>query len=262
MTPTPTARATSMATYLQPIALTASWLALVALGTCCFFAPRGAEAQPTIDDLVGFAWSMAIAGAVAAVTAFAIGGRRRWAIQLAFSVFVLVACAALLLAYFLWFDISFARQQMDFWSFQRIQHGAQHWAEQLAGYHGPLGAAVGIAFGAVAGLLIKFGRQRPRLATATALAILFLFASDLGRQFAFGTVTWLGWRLRYHFVPGSISSDEISVTAMIFGATTGAVVAGLAMYATRSRRIPRSSSLEPFGTTQSAVHAPRSSLDT
>jgi hypothetical protein len=44
-------------------------------------------------------------------------------------------------------------------------------------------------------------------------------------------VTWLGWRLRHFFVPGSISSDQISVTAMIFGAIAGAVIASLAMYA-------------------------------
>jgi hypothetical protein len=47
-------------------------------------------------------------------------------------------------------------------------------------------------------------------------------------------VTWLGWILRYHFVPGSISDDQISITGMIFGAITGAVVANLAIYATRA----------------------------
>jgi hypothetical protein len=88
---------------------------------------------------------------------------------------------------------------------------------------------------------MRFGRQRPRLATGTALAILFLFASDLGRQFAVDLVTWLGWRLRYHFVPGSISDDQISITGMIFGAIAGAVVAGLAMYATRSAAEPHAS---------------------
>jgi hypothetical protein len=58
----------------------ASWLALVALATACFFAPRGAEAQPTMDDVVGFGCSMAIAEAAAAIAVFAIAGRRRWAI--------------------------------------------------------------------------------------------------------------------------------------------------------------------------------------
>jgi hypothetical protein len=242
----PAGRATSIATYLEPLAIAASWLGLAALGTGCFFAPRGAEVQPTMDDVVGFGCSIAIAGAAAAVTAFAIGGRKRWALQLAFSVLLLGASAVLLLLYFLWFDTTFVRQRMDLWSFQRLQHIAASWAQQLAGYHGPLAAAAGAAFGAVAGLLIKIGRHRPRLATGTGLAFLFLFASDFGRQFSVDVVTWLGWRLRYLFFPWSISSDDISITAMIFGAITGAAVAGLAMYATRSRQTPRSGSIEPF----------------
>ena len=230
-----------VATYLQSVAVGATWLALVTLATGCFFAPRGAEAQPTMDDVIGFGFSMAIAAAAAAIAAFAIGGWRKWAIQLALSVLLVGTVTASLLLYFLWLDPTFARQQMDLWSFQRLQHVAPRRAEQLAGYHGPLRAAVGIAVGAVAGLLMRFGRQRPRLATGTALAILFLFASDLGRQFAVDLVTWLGWRLRYLFVRGNISDDHISITGMIFGALGGAVVAGLAMYATRSAAEPHAS---------------------
>ena len=86
----------------------------------------------------------------------------------------------------------------------------------------------------VAGLLTILGRHRPRLAMGTALIILFAFASGFGRQFAFELVTWLGWILRSQFVPGSISDDQISITGMIFGAITGAVIANLAIYATRA----------------------------
>ena len=76
-------RPTRIATYLRPVVVAASWLALVALATGCFFAPRGAEAQPTMDDVIGFGCSMAIAGATAAIAAFGIGGRKRWAVELA-----------------------------------------------------------------------------------------------------------------------------------------------------------------------------------
>jgi hypothetical protein len=44
-----------------------------------------------------------------------------------------------------------------------------------------------------------------------------------------------------YFVPGSISDDQISITGMIFGAIAGAVVAGLAMYATRSSAVRHAS---------------------
>ena len=137
--------------------------------------------------------------------------------------------------YFLRFNPTLLRQQMDFWTFERLQHIAPRWGEQLAGYHGPLGAAVGIAVGAAAGLLTRLARRRPRRAMVAAFAILFAFTSDLGRRFAVDLVTWTGWRLHYHFVPGSISDDQISITGMIFGAIAGAIAAGLAMYATRPR---------------------------
>ncbi len=235
MTRIPEARPTPVAACLQPVAIAATWLTLVTLATAVFFAPRGAEAQPTLDDVVGFGCSMAIAGAAAAVAAFGIGGRKRWAIQLALSVLLVGAIAALLLAYFFWLDPTFARLRMDLWSFEQIRHSASCWAVQLPGYHGPLGAAVGIVLGTATGLLIRFQRQRPRLATGTALAILFAFALEPGRQFAFDLVTWTGWRLRYHLVPWSISDDQISITGMILGAIAGAVVAGLAANAARPR---------------------------
>ena len=74
-------------------------------------------------------------------------------------------------------------------------------------------------------------RTLTRLATGTAFAILFLIASDLGREFVLGALTWLGWLLRYHFVPWSITSDQdqISITAMIFGAIASAAIADLAV---------------------------------
>lgn len=132
----------------------------------------------------------------------------------------------------------FLRRRLDPWTLQAMQQDALNWAEQLAGYHGPLGMTVGIAFGAVGGPLFKFGRQWPRLAAAAAVAAMILVVSDFGRQSTFHVVTWLGWRLRYQFVPWSITgdSDEISIMTIIFGAVAGAAVADLAMYATRSRR--------------------------
>jgi hypothetical protein len=94
---------------------------------------------------------------------------------------------------------------------------------------------VGLALGTIAGLLIRLGRRRPRLATGMALAILLASASDLGRPFLFDLVIRFGWILRGLLLPWSLSDDQISSTAMIFGAIAGAAVAGLAMHATRGR---------------------------
>ena len=224
-----------MLTFLRPPAIVACWLGLVALATAMFFAPRGTEAQPDINDAIGFGCSTAIAAAAAAITAFGIGGRRRWAVEMAVSISLLATFAALLVVDFVVLDPTFLRTQMDPWTILRLQHDAEHWAQQLAGYHGPLGAAVGITLGAAAGLLIQLARRWPRLATGTALAILFALASAFGRQFAFNLVSGAGMILRSRFVPWSISADQISTTGMIFGAVTGCTVASLAIHATRQR---------------------------
>ncbi len=115
-----------------------------------------------MQEVVDFGCSMGTASAAAAVTAFAIGGRSRWAFLLAAAVLLFGAGAAALLLYFLWYDPMILRLRMDRWSFERLQHAAPLWAEQIAGYHGPLGAAMGIAFGTPAGLLMRLERQWPR----------------------------------------------------------------------------------------------------
>ena len=107
------------------------------------------------------------------------------------------------------------------------------------------GVAVGIALGTIAGLLIRFGRRRPRVATGVAVAILFVFASETGRQFALDLVRWMGILLRYLLIPWSISDDQISITGMIFGAIAGAIVADLAMYVTRHGGSATASHLQP-----------------
>jgi hypothetical protein len=225
-----------LATYIRPPAMTATWIALVGLATGFYCAPRGTESQPSMDDMVGFGCSLTIAGTVASMIAFGIGGRPRWAIELALSVLLVGVILALLLGYFLWFDPTLARRQMNLWQFQRVQAGARHWVEQIAGYHGPLGAGAGIVVGAVAGLLTVLGRRMPRLAIGAALAFLFAFSSGFGRQLVLDQMTWWGWKLRYTFIPHSFSDDQISITAMILGAITGAVIAGVAMYATRGAK--------------------------
>jgi hypothetical protein len=219
-------------TYLRPPAMAAVWVTLVGLATG-FYSAGG---QATLSDGIGFGCSLAIAMAAAVIATFGFGGRRRWAIELTLSVLLVSLILALLIGYFFWFDPTFARRKMNLWQFQGAQSHAANWAGQIARYHGPLGGMVGAALGTTTGLLTILARRKPGLAIGAALAILFAFASDFGRQFAIDKVTWLGWILRYYFVPHSYSDDEISTTAMIFGAIVGSVIAGVALHATGDRK--------------------------
>ena len=230
MTRIPEARPTPVAACLQPVAIAASWLTLVAFATAVFFAPEGPRPSPP-----GMTWSASAArwrspeprrrsrrsGSAAgsggpssspSPSCSSVRSRRCSSPISSGSTRPSRACG--------WTSRRSSR-------FGIARRGGRSSLPDTTGRWGPRWVWLGTA----AGLLIRFRRQRPRLATGMALAILFAFASEPGRQFAFDLVTWTGWRLRYHLVPWSISDDQISITGMILGAIAGAVVASLAAYA-------------------------------
>jgi hypothetical protein len=227
---TPPARRDPLANYARPPAIAAAWVCLVGLATAVFFTPRGAEAQPTVHDLVGFALALAIAGSATAAAAFAVGGRWRWALEVAASVILASLLIALLVAYFFWFDIRYARSRLGYWDFLRYQRMAHDWAILVPGFLVPLGGAVGIGLGTITGLLVRLARRRPRLAGTIALALLIGCASEPGQHFVLTLMTEGGRMLRNYLVGWSVSDDEIVASGMLFGAIAGGVIAGLSMH--------------------------------
>ncbi len=223
-----------LTTYVRPLELAAVWLALVCLATGCFFASREVEAEYPLELEAAFGASLGITGAAAATVAFAIGGRRRWAVELTLVVTLLGVIAAALLIYFLWLDPTFARQGMNPWSFEWLQNTVRDMPKHLVGFQAPLGVTVGIVLGTIAGLLTILGRRMPRLATGIAIVVLFTFALTMSRQSVLDQVGRLNRTLLFKLRGGS-GVEEISTTGMIFGGTAGSMIAGLAMYATRPR---------------------------
>jgi hypothetical protein len=140
---------------------------------------------------------------------------------------------ALPVAYLFWFDIQSARSFLNYGDFLRYQSMAHSWAVQVPLFLVPLGGAVGIVLGSITGLLAGLTRRVPRLAPTIALGLLFFLASEPGRYVARRLMTQLGHIIRYYLVPWSVSSDQIAVTGMLFGAIAGAVIAGFSMYAAR-----------------------------
>ena len=207
------------------------WMTLVGLGTA-FYCAGG---QPGPSDGIGFGCSLGIALAASAIAAFASGGRRRWAIEVALSVLLVSLVLGLLLGYFLWFDTTLARRRLTLHQVWGIQSIPLPWLGQVASYHGPLGVIVGSVLGTITGLLTVLARRRFGPAMGISLVILFAFATDSGRRTASELVDWLGLRLRYYLIPHSFSDDQISITGMILGAIAGSVIAGIAMHVTRRR---------------------------
>jgi hypothetical protein len=219
-----------VASLRRPLAILAAWTCLVVVATSVFFAPRGREVQPTADDLVGFALAVGISAAVTAAVAFGVAGRWKWSFEVAVAVVPPSLVVALLLTYFFWVDIRFARLRLSAEDFQRYQWMTRNWAVQTAGYLIPLGSAVGIVLGSLTGLLARLARRKPRMAHTIALALPFALVSEAGRHSVGGALALAGLILRYYGLPWSISSDQIASTGMFFGAMVGAVVAGLSLH--------------------------------
>jgi hypothetical protein len=165
--------------------------------------------------------------------ACAVGGRWRWALKVAAAVILASLLIALLVAYFFWFDIRYARSRLNSWDFLHYRRMAHDWAVLIPGFLIPLGGAVGIVLGSITGLLARLARRKPRLAGMIAVGLLIVSASEPGRQFALGQMTLWGQVIRNVLVGWSVSDDEIVASGMLFGAIAGAVIAGLSMHVAR-----------------------------
>jgi hypothetical protein len=230
------APAVSLRFLARLLAILLIWSVVVGLGTGLFFAPRGWEAQPSYDDLIGFGSSLAIASVVAAIVVVGLAGKRRWAVEIALAVALLIAVAVPLGSILLWVDPWTLRNRMDAWSFLRLRQDVPRWVEAIVTFHAPMAAGVGSVVGAIAGLLILLARTWPRPATVIALVLLFACAWDPVQQFIFGLVIifghmirW-GWYIGAHLDPWNMTDEQIWATAAVFGGTAGALVAGLALH--------------------------------
>jgi hypothetical protein len=217
--------------YARPIAMAVVWVSLASIGV--IFVSLGGEMS--LNDGIAFGCSLEISAASAAMAASWIGGKRRWAVEIAGAVVAVSVILAVLLGYLLWLDTTFARRKLNMWQLRGVQEIAWHWPGQIAVYNGPLGIVVGLMLGSITGLVTILARRRFGWAMAIALAILFAFASDAARQFASDAVTSLGLLFRFAFRPDSYSDDQISSTGMILGAIAGSIMSGIAMHVTRKK---------------------------
>jgi hypothetical protein len=218
------------------LAILSIWSVVVGLGTGLFFAPRGSEAQPTDHDLIGFGCSMAIASVVAAMVAVGMVGKRRWAVEIALAVALLIVVSVPIAYVLLWVDPWTLRNRMDAWSFLRLRRDVPRWGEAIVTFHAPMAAGVASIVGAIAARMIRLARRRPRPATTITLVLLFACAWEPVQQLIFGLVIIFGhiirrgWYIGARLDPWPMTDEQIWATAALFGAIAGALVAGLALH--------------------------------
>ncbi len=217
------------------------WLLAVGIGTACFF-PPGASFPPaasedwfSFDNALVFGSSTAVAGAVATSVALAVGGRRKWALDVAFAVGAAVAVLIVVAYTCLWLAPPLARSQMGYWEFVRLRQTMLHWATAIVRYQTPLGAVVGMLLGALAGLLTVLARRRPRIALGLLVGLLVAGASEPVQRLAFGFVLFWGQGVRWLVVSPGMTDPYVPASGATAGAIAGAIIAAVVMRRERAR---------------------------
>jgi MFS family permease len=222
-----------------------AWLVVVGIGTACFFPPGTSFSSGAAGDgaalnyAVVFGSSMAIAGAAASAFAFAVGGKTRWAFELIFAVTLAVVFLTAVAYTCFWHAPWLARSQMDYWKFQRLRDIMLRWAEVIVRYEIALGVVVGLAFGALAGLLAILARRRPRIAMGVLLGMLAAGAWSPIHRFAFGLILSWGELVRWYIESPGMTDPLVPAAGAALGALAGAIIATFCM---RWKRNPTASS--------------------
>ncbi len=222
-----------------------AWVLVVGLVTGYFFAPMAWEAQLASQQLAGFGLSLGIAGAVAASVVFGLGGKAKWAAEVALSIALPIASFAALTYFVLWVSPMTVRGRVDAWTFLRLRHQAGNWGGELLGYEVPLGVGVGGAIGAIVGLLARLARRMPRLAAWLAIGFLFACAAGPVQRIASDLVSGWARAIRMWGWSHGISDTGVSAASAMYGAIVGAAIAGfLTHLARRKERLAPSSQVQ------------------
>lgn len=210
------------------LAIATFWVAVVGSLTWIFFgAGDGAGREPF--DALGFGGPLGIAGATSAALAFAIGGRRRWAVEVLVTVSALIAVAALVAYVVLWAYPGPVRARLGLWPFRSLQTLTSSFGYNLPRFFAPLAIPVGVVAGGVAGLLALLARRRPGAAMAAMVGLLLACSVGPVQESCTGLVVWWGWKIRWRITSMGLTSEQISASGALTGALAGVLLAGMAL---------------------------------
>lgn len=222
---TPSAAGQLLRSVGRGLAVVTIWLVALGIASGGFFpGPRQGRLE-----VIAFGLSFALASAVAGVATLAVGGRGRLAIEAAVAIVatVLVAMGVVWLAPFTTQRLArLGSQELLFYRRKAVAF-VRDWF--------PTGPILGLVIGTLAGLLMRLGRRRPRVAAALAVGLLVAVAasaSDAGRLVSDFVLESRKARDKWTFP----SLDPIEVAGSIgsaAGSVFGAIAACAALRASR-----------------------------
>jgi hypothetical protein len=145
---------------VRPLAITAMWLTASVFFVLAYFL-SGRSAR--VEEAIIFAVAFGTAAAVSAVIALAVGGKRRWALDAALPMAILIAAAVSTAGVLTWLASTVSASP------RTINYLPVYWGSIAAVVLGvslqtiPTGAILGAGIGVISGLSIVLGRRWPRL---------------------------------------------------------------------------------------------------
>jgi hypothetical protein len=229
----------------RPLAFVALWLTAVGFFGIAYF--LSGRRPPRDFEIMAFTIAFAIAAALSAGIVLFLGDKKRWALEAALFLFILIAIPAGVAYMLLWLAPSRGQSLLgmsypDFLQF-RQQVLVATW--ELARLTAPTGTILGIGIGTIAGLLFLVARRWPRLIGWLVVGLMLGCVSSSVHVIAFGRVTELVLKARLEGVHGvmyawAFGSELHSAIGAITGAVVGAVGACLVRWQLEPRRLGRS----------------------
>ena len=226
----------------RPLTMVAIWMTATGFfGLAYFLSGRRVRVEEAIVFTVAFAG----AAAVSAVIALAIGAKRRWALEAALPMVILMAAPVGIAGALIWLAPTIGSlNAVDY--FPQYGRGIPAAVLGVARQTIPTGVILGAGIGAIAGVSILLARHRPRLVAWSVVGLLLLCVIGYVHVAAFDRVVDLVMKTRLEgvnrlMVSWTIRSELASAIGATAGAFVGAVIAyGAARLSDRSHASARS----------------------
>jgi hypothetical protein len=212
---------------VRPAAIVALWL--IAIGFFGTAYQLAAGRRPRLDDEVTFTAAFAVASAVSAAIALAVGGRRRWAIEAAIPMAILLAMPVAVACVLSWLAPVMGWPLMTVSGFPRYRGVITAAVWETAKLTFPSGVILGALTGAVAGVLLVLARRWPRLVGLLVVGLLLACVVNSIHIETFGRATDFLVKARLSGVNRLVFSWHADFElSSALGATAGAVVGAIA----------------------------------
>jgi hypothetical protein len=212
---------------VRPAAIVALWL--IAIGFFGTAYQLAAGRRPRLDDEITFTAAFAVASAVSAAVALAVGGRRRWAIEAAIPMAILLAMPVVAACVLSWLAPAMGWTLVRVSGFPRYRGDITAAVWETAKLTFPSGVILGALAGAAAGVLLVLARRWPRLVGLLVVGLLLACVVNSVHIETFGRMTDLLVKARLSGVDRLVYSWDVDFElSAALGATAGAVVGAVA----------------------------------